>query len=124
MVTAVRRRSQLTAERLPCHPSEVLELIRWSMPAPLVDSALELDPAAVQAALRFLAWCRLHEPGDWRSDPTAPPFLTVAFLLLHVASPPPDGDAALTGWPARWSRPDPYYSSSIHTTSATSCGGH
>jgi hypothetical protein len=107
-------RSLLTVKRLPerlaWHPSEALELIRWSMPddptwkpgspgrrghllrlfsclvliwtqtgqdptdslAPLVDSALELDPAAVQAALRFLAWCRLHEPGDWRSDPTDP----------------------------------------------------
>jgi hypothetical protein len=65
--------------------------------APLVDSALALDPATAQATLRFLAWCRLHEPGDWRSDPTAPPFLTFALLLLHAASPSPDRDAALSG---------------------------
>ena len=132
-------RNLLTVERLPerldWHPSEVLELVRWSMPddptwkpgspgrrghllrlfsclilvrihtgqeptdslAPLVDSALQLDPAAVRAALRFLAWCRLQEPGDWSDDPTAPPSLTFALLLLRAASPPPDGDAALTG---------------------------
>jgi hypothetical protein len=88
-------RGLLTVERLPgrlaWHRSEVLEVIRWSMPddptwksggpgrrghllrlfsclvlvrthtgqdptdslVPLVDSALQLDPAAVQAALRF-----------------------------------------------------------------------
>jgi hypothetical protein len=110
-------RSLLTVERLPerldWHPSEVLELVRWSMPedptwkpgspgrtgqepadllAPLVDSALHLDPAAVRAALRFLAWCRLQEPGDWSDDPTAIPFLTFALLLLQAASPPPDVD--------------------------------
>src|SRR5438552_13451632 len=118
-------RSLLTVDRLPerltWHPSEVLELMRWSMPddptwkpgspgrrghllrlfsclvlvrtqtgqdptdslAPLVDSALELEPEAVPATVRFLAWCRLHEPGDWRTDPTAPPFLTFALLLLY-----------------------------------------
>ena len=132
-------RSLLSVDRLPerlaWHPSDVLELMRWSMPdnpawkpgstgrrghllrlfsclvlvraqtgqdptdslAPLVDSALELDPAAIPATVRFLAWCRLHEPGDWRSDPTAPPFLTFALLLLYAGSPSPDRDAVVSG---------------------------
>jgi hypothetical protein len=132
-------RRLLTVDRLPerlaWHPSEVLELMRWSMPddptwksgstgrrghllrlfsclvlvhtqtgqeptdslAPLVDSALALESAAVPATVSFLAWCRLHEPGDWRSDPTAPPFLTFALLLLHAASPSPDWDAVVSG---------------------------
>ena len=122
-------------ERLPGHPSEVLELMRWSTPddptwgsgskgrrghllrlfscmvlvrietradptdslAVLVDSALALDPAAAQATLRFLAWCRLHEAGDWGSDAADRPFLTFALLLLCAASPSPDRDAVVSG---------------------------
>jgi hypothetical protein len=125
--------SLLTADRLPdrlaWHPSEVLELMRWSMPddpawepgstgrrghllrlfsclvlvaiytgygaadslAPLVDSAVELGPAAVAPTVRYLAWCRLHEPGDWGDDPAIRPLLTFALLLLLASTPPPDG---------------------------------
>jgi hypothetical protein len=132
-------RSLLTTDELPerlaWHPSEVLELMRWSMPddpawkpgspgrgghllrlfsclvlvraqtgqdptdslAPLVDSALKLGPPAVQATVRFLAWCRLHEPGDWRREPTARPFLTFALLLLHAGLPLPDRGMAVSG---------------------------
>ena len=50
--------------------------------AVLVDSALALDAAAAQATVRFLAWCRLHEAGDWGSDAADRPFLTFALLLL------------------------------------------
>jgi hypothetical protein len=61
--------------------------------ASLMESALELGPEATQAAIRYLAWCRLHEPGPWRNDVTALPLLTLGLLLLHVTSPPGgDGD--------------------------------
>lgn len=50
--------------------------------APLLDSALELGGPARDASLRFLAWCRLELPGDWRDDPSSPMFLTLAVLLL------------------------------------------
>ena len=95
-------------------PAEVLALTRWTTPAgrrghlrrlfactllvravtadgnpvdslaPLVDSAWELGEPARDAALRFLAWCRLNLPGDWRDDPSAPVFLTLAVLLLSA----------------------------------------
>jgi len=93
-------------------PGEVLALTRWTTPAdrrghlqrlfactllvravtadgnpvdslaPLVDSAWELGEPARDAAVRFLAWCRLNLPGDWRDDPSSPMFLTLALLLL------------------------------------------
>jgi hypothetical protein len=50
--------------------------------APLVDSAWELGEPARAVAVRFVAWCRLQLPGDWRDDPSAPMFLTLALLLL------------------------------------------
>jgi hypothetical protein len=131
--------SLLTADRLPdrlaWHPSEVLELMRWSMPddpawkpgsagrrghllrlfsclvlvgvhtgqdpadslAPLVDSAAELGPTAVGPTLRYLAWCRLHEPGDWREQPEVRPLLTFALLLLLASIPPANGSIAVEG---------------------------
>lgn len=48
----------------------------------LLDAAIELGPEAVDATCRFLAWCRLTEPGDWRDDPNALPFLTLALVVL------------------------------------------
>lgn len=55
--------------------------------ARLVESALELGPEATEQALRFLAWCRLHEPGTWRDEVEARPFLTLGLLLLYVMAP-------------------------------------
>lgn len=55
--------------------------------AGLVESALELGPEATDRAVRYLAWCRLHEPGAWRHDPEALPFLTLGLLLLYVMRP-------------------------------------
>lgn len=52
--------------------------------ARLVDSARELGEPARDAAVRYLAWCRLNLPPDWRDDPTAPLFLTLAVLLLSA----------------------------------------
>jgi hypothetical protein len=96
------------------NPGEVLALTRWTTPAdrrghlqrlfactlliravtadgnpvdslaPLVDSAWELGEPARDAAVRFLAWCRLNLPCDWRNDPSAPMFLTLALLLLSA----------------------------------------
>jgi hypothetical protein len=54
---------------------------------PLVESAVELGPDAVHAAGRFLAWCWLHEPGDWRDDPASRPILTLALVLLSASLP-------------------------------------
>jgi hypothetical protein len=65
--------------------------------APLVESALELGADAVQAAYGYLAWCRLTEPGDWRTESAIRPFLTFALLLLRAASTPHDPPATLTG---------------------------
>lgn len=53
---------------------------------PLVDSAWELGEPARGAAVRFLAWCRLNLPGDWRDDPSSAMFLTLALLLLSAAT--------------------------------------
>jgi hypothetical protein len=96
------------------NPGEVLALTRWMTPAsrrdhlkrlfactllvravtadgnpvdslaPLVDSAWELGEPARDAAVRFLAWCRLNLPGDWRDEPSLPMFLTLAVLLLSA----------------------------------------
>lgn len=97
------------------NPGEVLALTRWATPAsrrghlqrlfactllvravtadanpvdslaPLVDSAWELGEPARDAAVRYLAWCRLNLPGDWRDDdPSTPMFLTLAVLLLSA----------------------------------------
>lgn len=52
--------------------------------APLVDSAWKLAEPARGLAVRFLAWCRLNLPGDWRDDPSSPMFLTLAVLLLSA----------------------------------------
>ncbi len=54
--------------------------------APLVASALELGPPVLDDALRYLAWCRLHEPGDWRLEPAERPFLTFGLLLLATVT--------------------------------------
>ncbi|MFB9445641.1 hypothetical protein Dvina_33385 [Dactylosporangium vinaceum] len=107
------------------NPAEVLALTRWTAPAdrrghlqrlfactllvravtadgnpvdslaPLVDSARELAAPARDAAVRFLAWCRLHRPGDWRDDPSSPMFLTLAVLLLSAETPAAPALAAL-----------------------------
>jgi len=58
----------------------------WSV-TPLVESAVELGPEAVDAAGSFLAWCWLHEPGDWRDDPTSRPILTLGLVLLSALLP-------------------------------------
>lgn len=64
--------------------------------AGLVESALALGPEATTAALRFVAWCRLHHPGAWRHDPEAQPFLTLGLLLLYATNhDDPPGEAAL-----------------------------
>ncbi|MEV4510963.1 hypothetical protein AB0K00_18570 [Dactylosporangium sp. NPDC049525] len=55
--------------------------------AGLVDSALALGPDATAPALRFVAWCRRHEPGGWRDEPEARPLLTLGLLLLYTAAP-------------------------------------
>jgi hypothetical protein len=54
--------------------------------AGLVESALALGPEATEGAVRYLAWCRLHEPGAWRDDAEARPFLTFGLLLLYGAA--------------------------------------
>jgi hypothetical protein len=54
---------------------------------PLVESAVELGPDAVDAAASYLAWCRLHEPGDWRDDPTSRPVLTLSLVVLSALLP-------------------------------------
>jgi hypothetical protein len=99
-------------DELTWNPGEVLALTRWARPAsrrdhlkrlfactvlvravtlggnpvdslgPLVDSACELAEPARGLAVRFLAWCRLNLPGDWRDDPSSTMFLTLAVLLL------------------------------------------
>ena len=50
--------------------------------AALVESALELGPPIIDDALRYLVWCRRHEPGDWPASPADRPFLTFGVLLL------------------------------------------
>jgi hypothetical protein len=55
--------------------------------AGLVESALELGPEATDHAVRYLAWCRRHEPGAWRDDAEALPLLTLGLLLLYVMAP-------------------------------------
>lgn len=65
--------------------------------AGLVESALELGPEAAGHALRYLAWCRRHEPGSWRDDPEARPFLTLGLLLLCLMAPEPRDPAVAAG---------------------------
>lgn len=55
--------------------------------AQLIESALELGPEATENTVRFLAWCRLHEPGAWRHDDAARPFLTWGLLLSYAMVP-------------------------------------
>jgi len=54
--------------------------------APFVMSALELGSPIVDDALRYVAWCRQHEPGDWAGDAEERPFLTLGLLLLAAAT--------------------------------------
>jgi hypothetical protein len=54
---------------------------------PLVESAVELGPDAVAPATRFVAWCRVNQPGDWRDDPTSRPILTLALVVLSTQLP-------------------------------------
>jgi hypothetical protein len=54
--------------------------------AAFVMSALELGPAIADDALRYLAWCRRHEPGNWQGDGEQRPFLTLGLLLLAAAT--------------------------------------
>lgn len=55
--------------------------------AALIGSAVALGPEATEDAVRYLAWCRLNEPGSWRGDPEALPFLTLGLLLAYLMSP-------------------------------------
>jgi hypothetical protein len=60
-------------------------------------AALSLGGAELAAARRFLAWCRLTAPGDWRVTPRDLPYVTFGVLLLSVAgsvagAPVPSGD--------------------------------
>ena len=102
---------------------------------PLVESAVELGPDAVDAAASYLAWCRLHEPGDWRDDPTSRPILTLALVVLSALLPagrtpellPATGGSG-SPWPADASSTDPlsapgtmpYSSGSARLSGATS----
>ncbi|RSM72584.1 hypothetical protein DMB66_05450 [Actinoplanes sp. ATCC 53533] len=54
--------------------------------APLVDSAWKLGEPARGVTVRFLAWCRLNLPGDWRDDPSSAMFLTLSLLLLLLSA--------------------------------------
>jgi len=54
---------------------------------PLVESAVELGPDALDATGQYLAWCRLQEPGDWRGDPTSRPILTLSLVVLSALLP-------------------------------------
>jgi hypothetical protein len=54
---------------------------------PLVESAVDLGPDALDAAGSYLAWCWLHEPGDWRGDPTSRPILTLALVVVSALLP-------------------------------------
>lgn len=110
-------RSPWLPEELIGTPADVLALTRWTTPSdrpghlqrlfactllvravtadgnpvatlgPLVESAVELGGPARAAGARFLAWCRLTLPGDWRDDPSAPMFLTLGVLLLSAPRP-------------------------------------
>lgn len=112
-------------DELPWNPGEVLALMRSQTPAgrrdhirqlfsclllvraataqagpvdslaPLVDSAWQLGEPARGLAIRFLAWCRLNLPGDWRDDPSSPMFLTLALLLLSAGTTESPALAAL-----------------------------
>jgi len=55
--------------------------------ASLVESAVALGPDATEDAVRYLAWCRLNEPGSWRDELAARPFLTLGLLLAYLLSP-------------------------------------
>ncbi|MFC7760252.1 hypothetical protein ACFQY4_21180 [Catellatospora bangladeshensis] len=81
--------------------------------APFVASAVELGSPFLDDAVPYLAWCRRHEPGDWRDDPADLPFLTFALLLLATATrAEPDVLGGLGAcccarwrpWPRSWAR--------------------
>jgi hypothetical protein len=65
--------------------------------ARLIESALELGPEATEGAVRYLAWCRLYEPGAWHDDAEARPFLTFGLLLLYGTAPAPRDPAIAAG---------------------------
>ena len=65
--------------------------------AGLVESAVELGADATEDAVRYLAWCRLHEPGSWRGDIEARPLLTLGLLLAYLLSPLRKDLAIVTG---------------------------
>jgi hypothetical protein len=65
--------------------------------AQLIESALELGPEATENTVRFLAWCRLHEPGAWRHDDAARPLLTWGLLLSYAMVPGVQDPAAMAG---------------------------
>jgi hypothetical protein len=54
---------------------------------PMVHSAVALGPEAVEAAGSYVAWCRLHKPGDWRDDPLSLPFLTLTLVVVSALLP-------------------------------------
>jgi hypothetical protein len=60
--------------------------------AGLVESALVLGPEATEAAMRYLAWCRLHERDD-----EVRPFLTLGLLLVYRAMPGPADQSLADG---------------------------
>src|SRR6185369_4061329 len=64
---------------------------------PLVQSAVALGPDAAGPTARYLAWCRLQVPGDWRDDPTARPVLTLALVVAAALVPAGRTPALLPG---------------------------
>jgi hypothetical protein len=65
--------------------------------AALVESALRLGPEATEAAVRYLAWCRAHELGDWRDSINDKPFLTLGLLLAYLSAPATADHAVVSG---------------------------
>jgi hypothetical protein len=75
--------------------------------ASLVESALALGPEATGEAVRYLAWCRLEEPGSWRGDAEALPLLTLGLLLAYAMSPMPKDEEIVAGLNGLWEREMP-----------------
>jgi hypothetical protein len=69
----------------------------WDRLPVFLDAALGLGPAERDAARRFLVWCRVECPADWRYNVGEQPFLTFGVLLLTVAYEPAPPAEVLRG---------------------------